>query len=328
MPANLPPQYHEIERRFREEAETVEEKIACVEELLAVIPKHKGTDHMRADLRKRLAKLQTEAASPKKASRKASVFHVEREGAGRVPVVGPPNVGKSSLVAALSHAHPDVSAAPFTTWAPTPGMMPVEDIQIQLIDTPPLAEHVEAELFDLIKSAELMLIVVDLQADPVQQLADTIAALEHKRIAPEHRRERYPEEQRMWFLPTIVVVNKDDGDDFDEDLAVFRELLSERWPLLPVSATTGRNLQKLARTVYEDLQIVRIYSKSPNKPADMTRPYVLKQGGTVEEFAAKVHQDFVATLKWAKVWGSGVFDGQTVGRDHVLADGDIVEMHT
>ena len=170
--------------------------------------------------------------------------------------------------------------------------------------------------------------MVDLQADPEQQLADTIAALEHKRIAPEHRRERYPEEQRMWYLPTVVVVNKDDGDDLDEDLAVFRELLHEQWPLLPVSATTGRNLQKLARTVYEALRIMRIYSKPPNKPADMTKPYVLKQGGTVEEFAGKVHEDFVATLKLPKVWGSGAFDGQTVGRDHILEDGDIVEMHT
>ena len=142
MPANLPPQYYEIERRFREEAETVEQKIACVEELLAVIPKHKGTDHMRADLRKRLSKLRTEATSKKQVSRKASVHHVEKEGAGRVAVVGPPNVGKSPLVAALSHAHPDISEAPFTTWAPTPGMMPVEDIQIQLIDTPPIAERV------------------------------------------------------------------------------------------------------------------------------------------------------------------------------------------
>ena len=328
MPANLPPTYHEIERRYREEAETIEEKIACVEELLAVIPKHKGTDHMRADLRKRLSKLQTAALSPKHTSRQQSVFHIDKEGAGRVAVVGPPNVGKSCLVTALTRATPAVSPAPFTTWAPSPGMMPVDDIQIQLIDTPPIAEHTEAELYNLIKSVELVLIVVDLQASALDQLEETVLTLEKHRIAARHRAARYPDTARLTLLPFLVVLNKNDEDALDEDVDVVRELLEEDWPLLAVSATTGRNLEALKRTVFETLEIMRVYSKPPNKPPDMSKPFVLHRGNTVEDFAGKVHQDFLVTLKTAKAWGSGVFDGQSVGRDHVLADGDVVELHT
>jgi hypothetical protein len=328
MPANLPQQYHDIQRRLREEAETTAEKIECVEELLAVIPKHKGTDHLRADLRKRLSKLRTEADSPKQSGgRQKTAFHIDREGAGRVVVIGPPNVGKSSLVAALTHAHPVVSSAPFSTWAPSPGMLPFEDVQIQLIDTPPIAEQTEAELYDLIRSAEVILAVVDLQASPIEQLEDTLAALEARRIAPEQRRQRFPDTQRMWFRPLIVVANKDDEQAFDEDAEMFAELLEEDWPLLAVSASSGRHLEQLQRALYEALAIVRIYSKPPHKPVDRTRPFVIKRGGTVEDFAAKVHQELATTLKTARIWGSGVFDGQQVGRDHVLEDGDVVELH-
>jgi len=327
MPANLPPHYYEIERRLREEAETPEEKAACVEELLAVIPKHKGTDHLRADLRKRLSKLRTAAQTQKRTTRQQSAFHLEREGAGRVVLVGGPNVGKSSLVAALTHAHPEVSPGPFTTWTPSPGMMQVRDIQIQLVDTPPLAEHVEPELFDLVKSADLIAPVVDVQASPVEQLASAVAILAERHIAPERHRNQYGEDARMWFRPFLVLVNKVDEEGLDEDVAVFRALLEEDWPLLPISAASGRGLEEFRGTAFEALRIMRIYSKPPNKAADMDKPFVLRQGRTVEDFAAKVPKDPPAGLKSAKVWGSGVFDGQTVGRDHELSDGDVVELH-
>lgn len=327
MPANLPPQYYEIERRLREEAETPQEKVACVEELLAAIPKHKGTDHLRADLRKRLSRLKAEARAPKRTTRQQSAFHLDREGAGRLVLVGPPNVGKSSLVAALTHARPEVSEAPFTTWTPMPGMMAVEDIQIQLVDTPPLAEHVEPELYDLIRSADLIVPVVDVQGSPVEQLEYTVASLAERRIAPVQHRERYAAEARMWLRPFLVLVNKDDDDVLDEDVTLFVELLEEAWSLCPVSAVIGRGLDRFRRTAFERLEIMRIYAKPPNKPPDTTQPFVLHQGDTVEGFAAKVHGDLAAGLKSARVWGSGAFDGQMVGREHRLADGDVVELH-
>lgn len=326
MPANLPPDYFEIEKRYRA-AKSTAEKIACLQELLSIIPKHKGTERLRGDLRRRLSKLKTAPRGRKGRSRRDSVFRIVREGAGQVVVVGPANVGKSALVASLTRAKPQVAASPFTTWKPTPGMMPVEDIQIQLVDTPPLnRDFVEPELLHLIRGSDLILLVVDLQTDPVQQLEDTIAFLRQHGIAPRHLKDRYSEQRGMTFIPLLVLANKSDDQSTDEDFEIFCELLEDDWPLLPVSATTGRNLQRLKQVVFERLEIVRVYSKPPGKEPDLDAPFVLKKGSTVADLAGKVHRDFLKRLKTARVWGTGVYEGQMVSRDHVLHDGDVVEL--
>ncbi|MFB0536892.1 MAG: GTPase [Anaerolineae bacterium] len=326
MPTNLPPEAVEAERRYRA-AESVAEKIACLEEFISAIPKHKGTDKLRADLRRRLSKLKSSAQSRKKVSRQDSAFRIEREGAGQVVVLGPTNVGKSALVATLTNATPQVADSPFTTWKPTPGMMPMEDIQVQLVDTPPLnRDYVEPDLLDLIRRSDLILLVVDLQADPFQQLEDTIALLQEHHIVPRHLKDRHIEQRRLAFVPLLVLVNKSDDEDSDEDFQIFRELLEDDWPLLPVSATTNRNLERLKQVVFERLEIVRVYSKPPGEEPNLSAPFVLKKGSTVAELAGKVHQDFFESLKSARVWGRDVYDGQMVGRDHVLHDGDVVEL--
>jgi ribosome-interacting GTPase 1 len=326
MPTNLPPEAVEAEQRYRA-ARSVAEKIACLEEFISTIPKHKGTDKLRADLRKRLSKLKTTPQARKGVSRRDSPFHIDREGAGQVVVVGPANVGKSALVAALTNANPEVADYPFTTWTPTPGMMPMENIQIQLIDTPPLnRDFVEPDLLDLIKRSDLILLVVDLQTDPVQQLEDTVALLEEHRIVPCHLKDRYAEGRRLTFVPLLVLANKNDDESLDENFDIFCELLEDDWPLLPISATTGRNLERLKRVVFERLEVIRVYSRPPGKDPDLSAPFILEKGSTVAEFAGKVHRDFFKKLKTARVWGSVAYDGQMVRRDHVLCDGDVVEL--
>jgi ribosome-interacting GTPase 1 len=327
MPANLPPECLEAEKRFRA-AQSLEEKIACLEDFLATIPKHKGTDKLRADYRHRLSKLKASAQHSPKAGKHESVFHIEKEGAGRVVLVGLPNVGKSALVTALTHATPQVSESPYSTWTPTPGMMPVGDIQIQLIDTPPLdKDHIEPALLDLIRSADLILLVVDLQANPIQQLEDTVDILHQHQISPRRRKHLNAASPHETFLPFIVVVNKTDDDILDEDYRVLCELFEQEWSLLAASAQTQRNFDQLKKVVFENLEIMRIYSKPPGKEPDLGKPFVLKQGSTVADLATKVHKDFVEKLKTARVWGSGVYEGQLVSRDHVLQDGDVVELH-
>jgi small GTP-binding protein len=326
MPTNLPPEAIDAEKRYRA-AKTTREKIACLEELLGAIPKHKGTDKLRAGYRRRLSKLKTASQTKKKVSKRDSAFQIDKEGAGQVVVIGPTNVGKSALVAALTNATPEVSNAPFTTWMPTPGMMHMENIQLQLIDTPSLnRDYVEPELLDLIRRADLVLLVVDVQTYPVQQLEDTIAILQEHRILPHHWKDRYAEQRRLTFVPLLVLANKNDDENTDEVFDIFCQLLEDDWPLLPVSATTGRNLDRLRQAVFERLDIVRIYSKPPGKEPDFSEPFVLRKGGTVAEFAEKIHQDFFEKLKMVRVWGSGVYDGQMVSRDHVLHDGDVVEL--
>jgi len=326
MPTNLPPEYFEVRERYRA-AKSPAERIVLLEELISTVPKHKGTDRLRGDLRRRLSKLKTAAQTRKGVSRQVSAFYIEREGAGQVVVAGPPNVGKSALVAALTNATPEVADYPFTTWTPTPGMMPVDNIQIQLIDTPPLnRDYVEPELLNLIRRSDLILLVVDLQAYPIQQLEDTIAFLQEHRIAPCRLKDRYPEQRRLTFKPLLVLVNKNDDQGTDGDFEVLCELLGDDWPLLPVSATTGRHLERLKQAVFERLEIIRVYTKPPGKEPDLGTPFVLGKGSTVEEFAGKVHRDFFDKLKSARVWGSATYDGQMVGRDHVLHDGDVVEL--
>jgi ribosome-interacting GTPase 1 len=327
MPTNLPPEYYDIEKQFRAATEP-SEKITLIEDMLSVIPKHKGTDKLRADLRRKLSKLKSAAQTRKGVSRQDSPFYIDREGAGQVVIVGMANVGKSALVATLTNATPEVAPYPFTTWKPTPGMMEFENIQIQLIDTPPLnRDYVEPEMVELIKRADLILVMVNLQTDPLKQLEDTITFLLERRIVPLRLAGRYEEDRRATYKPVLVLVNKCDDESADEDLEIFCALLEEDWPLLAISATTGRNLDRFKRRVFEELDIIRVVSKAPGREPDYGTPFVLDRGTSVEEFAEKVHQDFARKMKLARVWGSGVHEGQAVGRDHELQDGDVVELH-
>ncbi len=328
MPTNLPPEYYEAERLYKE-AKSPEDKAKTLEELLKTIPKHKGTDKLRADFRKKLSKFKSQAqAAKKKTGKHESHFHFEKEGDGRVIVVGAANVGKSSLIAAVTHASPDISDAPYTTWIATPGMLTFKDIHLQLIDTPPIdRDYIEPEFLDLIKTSDLILLLLDLQAYPIPQFLDSISILEKNHIAPFFKKEQFPD-KRMVFKHILIAVNKDDGEKLDEEFDVLSELLNdEGWTLLPVSVKTGRNLELLMQSIIKEMKIIRIYSKPPGKDADKTQPFILKEGDTVEEFAVKVHHDFYDKLKTARIWGTGVYDGQHVGRDHVLQDGDIVELH-
>jgi ribosome-interacting GTPase 1 len=328
MPTNLPPDYFEIEKRFRQ-AETVEEKIEALQEMMSTVPKHKGTDHLRADLRRKLAKLKEEAQVHKGASKRDSAFRVPKAGAGQAVVIGPTNAGKSALVAALTGAEAEVSPIPNTTWEPLPGMMKVEDTEVQLVDTPPLSrDYVEPRLKELIRHSDLVLLVVDLEQDPIGQLQETAGLLEEYRIAPQQRMRRYENESPAFtFLPFLVLVNKCD-DEADEELyTIFCELLEEKWPCLPVSAASGRNLERLRKATLEGLDVIRVHTKAPGKEPDHTRPFVMKKGSRLDELAGRIHKDFLERMKFARVWGKAVHDGQMVHRDYILQGGDVVEIH-
>ncbi|UCF72802.1 MAG: 50S ribosome-binding GTPase [Deltaproteobacteria bacterium] len=327
MPANLPPPYFEAEKRYRE-AKTPAEGIAALEEMLAIMPKHKGTDKLKADLRRRVSKLKSKQQEKKKLGRRDNSYRIEREGVGQVVLIGAPNVGKSALVSALTNADPQVANFPHTTWRPTPGMMYFEDIQIQLIDTPPISkEYIEPLFFDMAKRSDIILVVVDVQTDPLQQLEETVSILKEHRIAPRRLAHLYEGQHGWTFLPFLVVANKNDDRSSEENFEIFRSLLEDEWPLVPVSAETGYNFDVVKQTLFNTLEIIRVYTKAPGKEPDLTQPFVLKKGSRMEDLASKIHKDFLEKLKYARVWGKQVYDGQMVQRDHILQDGDIVELH-
>ncbi len=327
MPANLTPEYKKAEEAFRQ-AKTVEEKIACLERMLAVIPKHKGTDHMQGDLKKRLSKLRD--ADDRTGGKRTDPYAIKVEGAGRAVIVGPPNTGKSSLLAALTNAKPEIADFPFSSTRPMPGMMPFEDIQIQLIDTPPVtSDRVETYHSNLSRAADLLLCVVDISAaDPVAQLVETEAIFENIRIKFSAVKPDTPQLMGMAEKLTFVAVNKTDADEDDILLGEFARAARTELRIFPVSAANGAGLEELKREIFKALGVLRVYSKVPGKKADLRAPFVLPVGSSVMDVARMVHNDFADNLKFARIWGSQKFEGQKVQRDYIVQDKDIIEFHS
>jgi len=324
MPANLPPQYFEAEKNFRQ-AKTTPEKIAALEEMLAIMPKHKGTDHLRADLRRRMAKL-TQSADKKSATQRASMV-IQKEGAAQLAVIGLPNAGKSQLVSSLTKASPAVAEYPFTTYAATPGMMEFENIQIQLIDTPPLvANSTESWLPVTLIRADALLVMVDLNNDPLSQMEMVTAQLEDMRIAISSPKTQEEPNRVLRYKKAIITGNKIDLEGAAQNYAELQELYRDELPVTAISAQKGTGLEELKLKIYQLLNIIRVYTKSPGQKPDFTDPIVLDRGSTLGDAAAAVHKDFRAKLKYARLWGSGKHDGLMVKKDHILADGDIIEL--
>jgi len=319
--------YFDAEKRFRE-AKTPESKIGALEEMLTIMPKHKGTDRLRADLRRRIAKLKEQAQQKKGGARRDDAYMIEKEGAAQIAVIGAPNTGKSALVAALTNASPEVAEFPHTTWKPTPGMAPYENIQFQLVDTPPITrDYLDPWMADLMRRADMLLIILDLQDDPLQQLEETLAVLGELRIFPEGSPVPGDLKKPPFFKKTLVVVNKVDHENHMEDYQAFLELAGLNLPSIGISLRAGSNLKGLLRLLYELSGVIRVYTKVPGKEPNKAAPFVLPKMTTLGELAGKIHKDFVSKLKFAKIWGTAVFDGQMVQKDYFLQDGDVVEIH-
>jgi small GTP-binding protein len=312
MPANLPPQYFEAEKTYRL-AKTPAEKIAALEEMLAIMPKHKGTDHLRAELRGRIAKL-TQAAEKKSATQRASMV-IEKEGAAQVAVIGLPSAGKSQIVSSITNASPTVAEYPFTTLSATPGMMEFENIQIQLIDTPPLvAQSIEWWLPPILRRADALLIVVDLSDAPLAQVEAITAQLENIRI-------------QLGEKKALIIGNKIDLENASNNYIALNDNYKEQLPVVAISAKEGTGLEQLKHEIYQVLDIIRVYTKAPGQKPDFSDPIILEKGSRLEDAAASVHKDFRAKLKYARLWGSGKHDGIMAKRDHILQDGDVIELH-
>jgi ribosome-interacting GTPase 1 len=328
MPANLPPDYKNAEQRFRE-ASTVEDKIAALQEMLAIMPKHKGTDKLRADLRRRLSKLNAELRAQKRKGRRGPSYYIPKEEAPQVVLIGTPSTGKSQIVAATTNADPEVADYPFTTRVPSPAMMPYDDIYIQLVDIPPISpDHTDTWLPEMVRNADAALLVADLSRDDCVDMVQFVrTALAEKGIRLSKVFDPSPTELPRNVKPTLLIANKLDAAKADENLAFLREIVGQDFAILPVSATTGRGMPEMKQALYEFLDVVRIYSKIPGKKADLKKPFIVKRGSTVLDVARMIHREFGDNLRYARVWGSGKFDGQVVERDHVVEDGDVLELH-
>jgi ribosome-interacting GTPase 1 len=326
MPANLTPQYLEAEQRYKR-AVHPDEKLAALQEMMSLIPKHKGTEKLQAEIKRKIAQMRKETQKKGKAARRHDPSNIPREGAGRIVMVGPPNSGKSALLGALTNAQPEIAPWEFTTRLPEQGMIPWEDIQFQLIDIPAVSrQHMEYWLMNLVRSADLLFLVVDhSKPGTLEDIEEVDTILREHKIYMQRTDEDLP--RGGVVIPAFLIVTKMDLPDGEENADVVEEFFGERFEILRISAQNGLNLESLKSRVFEKLSIVRVYSKMPGKPPESERPYVLDKGQTVEDLCRKVHNDFVDTLKFARIWGHGTYDGQRVTREYVLEDGDIIELH-
>jgi ribosome-interacting GTPase 1 len=341
MPTNVTPEYKKAEEAYRKAREP-KERLECLRVMLSTIPKHKGTEHLQGDIKSRIKELTEELAGPKKGARRTGPStSVRPEGAAQVALLGPPNAGKSALHSKLTGSKAQAGPGPFITQFPEPGMLPYEDIHFQLVDMPSIsAEHMAPWIPSTLQTADAALLVADL-SDPacveqLQFILDTLAAKKTVLVPgwPESpcaaQATGIGDEIDDPFrieLPTLLVANKCDLDPDPEEVDVLEELLGVKFPALRVSAETGEGLGEIAPFLFRALGVVRVYSKAPGKDVQRDKPFTVRRGETVLDVARLVHKDIAESLKFARLWGSGAFDGQQVSADHVVADGDVVELH-
>jgi len=325
MPANLTPEYLKAERWFRE-ATTTEEKILALEQMLSVMPKHKGTDHLKADLRRKLSKLK-EAPVKKGRGKHVDIFHIPRSGAGQIALIGTPNSGKSSIVAALTNAKANVADFPFATSAPVPGMVTFEDVPIQLVDTPPItADFISPGQVGTYRNCDVIGIVIDLSADIEEQLGICMDFLESRKLLIDAEAPAVDEHGNALAKKAFCICTKSDI----AKAGAFNKLKQKcKYPFefVEISTKSNAGLEELSATMFRLLGIIRIYAKPPGKPADMSDPFTLPAGSTVMDLATAIHRELAGKLKFARIWGTGVYDGQNTQRNHVLNDKDIIELH-
>ena len=327
MPANLTPQYLEAEAKFKE-AKTTQEKIKALEVMMAIIPKHKGTERLRGQLKSRMAKLKEELQKKPTISRAEQAFNIKREGAAQIVLLGLPNSGKSTLFSKVTHAYSEVADYPHTTQKPVPGMMRFENLQIQLVDTPPIQlDHVESGFSNLIRNADALLLVVDLIEAPVFQMEILLEELKRMRITLLGKDMIPPQEAGWVSLRVLLVGNKIDVKNAMEGNEALEARFRLNFPMLPISAKGGMNFDEMKKEIYGLLGIIRVYTKVPGKEPDLTEPVILKKGSTVEDVALSIHKDFASKLRYAKIWGSGKFGGQMAKRDYQVGEGDVIELH-
>lgn len=328
MPTNLPPQYFETERKLRT-ARTAQEKISIIEELLAIIPKHKGTEKLRALYKTKIAKLKSEAQKRPEASKHGLSFHIDKSGAGQVILLGPPNAGKSMLIKVLTNANPEVGDYPFTTRSPCPAMMKFENIWIQLVDMPPITpDYLEFWHAELIKEADAVLFLLDLSGQNQAEVMDGIRQkLKEKRIELLAKGQVIPKEEFVFYKKALIVANKKDIPLSEENLERLKKALEGKFSLLAVSLLAQDGLEELRKEIFSILEVIRVYSKVPGKKPDLEEPFILKKGSSVIDMAKAVHKDFSQKLKYARIWSKNIPQGQMVNRDYILEDEDIIELH-
>ena len=291
MPVNAGPQYFEAEKKYLA-AKSREEKIAALEEMIRLLPKHKGAHNVLAQLKKRLSTLKKESTT--KAAAKPR-FMIKKEGAAQVCIIGVTNSGKSSLLKALTGVDVEIADYPYTTKLPLVGMAKVGDIQLQIVEIP---STFDSDFVSLLQTCDEIVVLIDATQNFKKQFE------EMKKILRENRLD---DKKQVWVL------NKSKS---------FADA-----NMIGISAKEGRNIETLKEKIWSGLGLIRVYTKSPQKPK-VIPPIAVAIGSTVKNVAKCIHKDFLRNFSYARVFNNTQFSGRKVGLDFVLHDLDVVEIHT
>jgi small GTP-binding protein len=304
MPANLPPQYFDLTKKLKD-AKEAEEKISILEEMLGSFPKHKGTEKMERDLKSKIAKLKKKTEIKNKGKK---IYTLKREGAGQIVILGPPNSGKTSLVNALTSANFKVADYPFTTTRAQPAMMPYQDILIQLVDTPPLTKVFSPGwLKEILKNANGISVVFDLSKKDLEK-----EILEFEKILKNLELDK----KKILFVGNKI------------DLGFNPLLTKTNYKWKRISALKKNGLENLKEEFFKMLELVRVYSKKPAEKPDLTRPFTMKRGSCLINLVKEIHHDLSFEFKYARLFKMNSQKPIIVGKDYLLEDGDILEIHS
>jgi ribosome-interacting GTPase 1 len=390
MPANLPA---EAKNKYREAslARRPEEKIQKLQEFMGLFPKHKGTENLRAQVKRKISLLKREIEEKKQkrtgVSSGPKVF-VEKEGDAQIVILGPTNVGRSSLLSTLTNSKVAILNYPYTTTEPTPGMFNYEDLQLQMVEAPALMEGSSdggawgLQTLTSARNADGLVLMVDLSQNPVEQFLLIARELEKAKLLTKKPKARIEIEKKYMgaklkfivlgrlidcsvkdltlllksygirdatvkirgeatlddveeaifegkvYRPAIILANKADHPMAAERLEQLKKVVGNKMKIIPVSCTTKTGMETLGAELFGMLDVIRVYTKEPNKKDSSMRPFTIRKGSTVFDLAKRIHSDFYKQFSYAKVWSKRLrFSPQKVGGTFTLEDRDTVELH-
>mgnify|MGYP001197159307 CR=1 FL=1 len=324
-PANLTPEYLLAEKNYKA-ARDNEERLYWLEEMLAKIPKHKGTDHMQADLKRKISQLKQTIESKQKTRSGGHSGKIDKEGALQVILTGPANTGKSAfLTFYTSNETSAVTDYPFATETMTPGMARWENLNIQFVDTPSLKEgFTPFYVFNQFRIADEALLILAADENLEEQYELSKALLLSKSIKLSAGNKKY-EADGIVNIPAAVLINK---ADLKNDIMIPGTLKND-FPgrLIFLSVMLAEKRDEIFKAIYTCSSRIRVYTKEQGKKPNMEHPFFVPGDTTVIRLAAMIHKDFVEKFKYATVWGGGFYDAQRIGKDEVLKDGVIIEYY-
>jgi len=300
MPINAGPEYFAAQKKYLS-AQTLQEKIFYTEELIRTAPKHKGSENLLKELKTRLKKLKQQSKKSKKSG--VAKKGIRKEGF-QCALIGPPNSGKSSLLAKLTNAKPEIQPYPFTTTEPEIGTLDYGGVKAQIIDLPSIgSENFESSI---VHTADCLLIVLE----NIQQLEEAYSHIKNPKASK------------------IITINKTDLLS-DNDLRKLNATLkSKKINGLAISCTTNHNIEQLKEKIFRQMHVIRVYTKEPGKPKT-SLPITLPENSTVKDAAESIRKSFSHQIKETRLTGpSSKFPNQRIGLTHKLKDLDTVEFHT